>query len=54
MENMIERYRNKADDRNLKEFFIFNSKSIKPSQTVLETQLLEGSQIFVIEKGVIQ
>ena len=52
MQNVIERYRNKSNDRDMEEIFIYDAKKINPSKTVAETKLNNLSYIYVSIKGI--
>ena len=50
---LIEKYRNKTNDRDLTEKFEFNAKALDPQLFVFETGITDGSHIFIVEtKGV--
>ncbi len=50
---LIEKYRNKTNDRDLTEKFVFNAKALEPQLFVFETGITDGSHIFIVEtKGV--
>lgn len=50
---LIEKYRNKTNDRDLTEKFVFNANTLDPQLFVFETGITDGSHIFIVEtKGV--
>ena len=50
---LIERYRNKAGDRDQTKKFIFNDKNLNPSLSLAEAGIAHNSNIFVVTtKGV--
>ena len=51
--SLIEKYRNKTNDRDLTEKFVFNANTLDPQLFVFETGITDGSHIFIVEtKGV--
>ncbi len=51
--SLIEKYRNKTNDRDLTEKCEFNAKTLDPQLFVFETGITDGSHIFIVEtKGV--
>ena len=52
MKDVIERYRNKSNDRDMEEHFYYDARYIKPSETVIEAGINHRSMILVIEKGI--
>ena len=49
--DIIEKYRNKANDYYENRKFIFNAKNLEPSYSVAEVGLLDNSFIYVISTG---
>ena len=50
---LIEKYRNKTNDRDLTEKFEFNANTLDPQLFVFETGITDGSHIFIVKtKGV--
>ena len=49
--DVIEKYRNKANDRDPSKKFIFNAQSLKPSLSVAEAGISNNSNIFVVTTG---
>ena len=50
---LIEKYRNKTNDRDLTEKFVFNANTLDPQLFVFETGITDGSHIFIVKtKGV--
>ena len=51
--DIIEKYRNKANDRDDTKKFIFNAKNLAPSLTVAEAGITNNANIFVVAtKGI--
>jgi len=51
--SLIEKYRNKTNDRDLTEKFTFNAKTLNPQLFVFEAGITNNSKIFIVEtKGV--
>ena len=51
--SLIEKYRNKTNDRVLTEKFLFNAKTLDHQLFVLEAGITNGSNAFIVEtKGV--
>ena len=51
--DVIEKYRNKANDRDPSKKFIFNAKNLSPSLSVAEAGITNNANIFVVTtKGV--
>ena len=49
--DIIEKYRNKANDYNENRKFIFSAKNLEPSYSVAEAGLIDHSIIYVISTG---
>ena len=53
LSDVIQKYRNKADDRDPTKRFIYNAKQLNTSLTVSEAGLPDNANIFVVTtKGV--
>ena len=47
--SLIEKYRNKTNDRDLTEKFTFNAKTLNPQLFVFEAGITNDSKIFIVE-----